>query len=207
MIKRTELVVATRNKKKLKEIKQLLKGYNFSISSLCDYRKLPAIIEDGLTFSQNAMKKALTIAGALKKLTLGEDSGLEVKVLRGKPGVFSARYAGKGATDDRNNKKLLKGLAGIPRHKRKARYVCSVALADGRGLIGVVEGQCSGLISFEERGKAGFGYDPLFLIPRYNKTFGELGERIKHTMSHRSKALKKIRPFILAYQKSQRQNP
>lgn len=194
---RKELVVATRNKKKLKEIRHLLKGCNFKITSLGDYRRLPRIIEDGSTFKQNAIKKATTIARALKKLCLGEDSGLEVRALGKRPGVFSARYAGKNADDRSNNKKLLRELEGIPRSKRQARYVSSVALADGRGVIGVVEATCSGCIAFKQRGSSGFGYDPLFLIPKYNRTFAELGERIKHTMSHRSKALQKARRLIL----------
>ena len=202
---RTELVVATRNKKKLKEIKYLLKGCNFKITSLSDYRRLPEIIEDGVTFKQNAIKKATIIAGVLKKLCLGEDSGLEVRALGNRPGVFSARYAGKNADDRENNKKLLRELEGIPRTKRQARYVCSVALVDARGIIGVVQATCSGLIAFQQRGSSGFGYDPLFLVPKYNKTFAELGERIKHTMSHRSKALQKARRLILARQKSNRQ--
>jgi len=203
-MKQIDLVVATRNKKKLKEIRELLADYPFCITSLADYRRLPAIVEDGRTFADNAKKKALTIASALNKLTLGEDSGLEVDALGGRPGVYSARYSGENATDERNNKKLLEELKGVCRLKRKARYVCSVALADGNGLVGVVEGYCSGRIAFEEKGSAGFGYDPLFLIPKYNKTFGELGEKIKHTMSHRSKALKKARSLIAAYQKSYR---
>lgn len=201
MITRAELLVATRNKKKLKEIKHLLKGHHFKITSLADYHNLPPIIEDGSTFKENAIKKASTIACALKKLTLGEDSGLEVRALANRPGVFSARYAGEGASDSDNNKKLLKELEGVVRSKRQARYVCSVAFADASGLIGTVEATCSGLIAFRKKGSAGFGYDPLFLIPKYNKTFAELGETIKHTMSHRSKALKKARRIILNYQR------
>lgn len=205
---RKELVIATRNKKKLKEIKHLLRGYNFRITSLADYRRLPAIIEDGVTFKQNAIKKATTIATVLKKLCLGEDSGLEVKALGNRPGVFSSRYAGKNADDRANNKKLLRELVGVPRSSRQARYVCSVALADARRVIGVVQGTCSGVIALKKRGSSGFGYDPLFLVPKYNKTFGELGEKIKHTMSHRSKALRKVRRLILSrHQKSNRRGP
>ncbi len=204
---RKELVVATRNKKKLKEIKYLLKGCNVKITSLADYHRLPAIIEDGVTFKQNAIKKAITIATVLKKLCLGEDSGLEVKALGSRPGVYSARYAGKDADDRANNKKLLKELAGVPRSRRQARYVCSAALADARGVIGVVQGTCSGFIALKKKGSSGFGYDPLFLVPKYNKTFAELGERIKHTMSHRSKALQKARRLILNHQKLNRRGP
>lgn len=197
-----ELVVATRNKKKLEEIRHMLKGLNLGITSLSDYDNLPKIVEDGLTFQENAIKKAATIAQFLKKLTLGEDSGLEVRALANRPGVFSARYAGRDVSDRENNAKLLRDLQGVPLKKRQARYVCVVALADAHQLVGVAQGVCSGLIAFGRRGKAGFGYDPLFLIPKYNKTFGELGEKIKHTMSHRFKAFKKARRLILGLQKS-----
>lgn len=199
-----ELVIATRNKKKLKEIKYMLKGLNLKITSLANYNNLPKIIEDGQTFQENAIKKSATIAQYLKKLTLGEDSGLEVKALNNRPGVYSSRYAGKNATDKKNNKKLLTELKKVPLKKRKARYICSVAISDRNKLLGVFQGRCSGLITDKERGKAGFGYDPIFLIPKYNKTFGELGEGIKHKMSHRYRAFMKVRNFILRRRKKLR---
>ncbi|MBL7197963.1 MAG: XTP/dITP diphosphatase [Candidatus Omnitrophica bacterium] len=200
-----ELVVATRNKKKLKEIKYMLKGLNVRIKSLADYDNLPKIVEDGLTFKENALKKSATIAQYLKKLTIGEDSGLEVKALDNRPGVYSSRYSGKDATDRKNNAKLLKELEKVSLKKREARYICSVAISDKNRLLGIFEGRCKGLISKKEKGNAGFGYDPIFVIPKYNKTFGELGEEIKHRMSHRYKAFVKVRNFILAYQKSNHQ--
>jgi XTP/dITP diphosphohydrolase len=192
-----ELVIATCNKKKLEEIRYMLKGLNFKITSLADYDNLPKIVEDGLTFEQNAIKKSATIAQYLGKLTIGEDSGLEVDALNNRPGVYSSRYSGKDATDKKNNSKLLRELNKVPLKKRKARYVCSVALSSKHKLLGVFTGTCSGLIALKESGKAGFGYDPLFLIPKYNKTFGDLGEEIKHKMSHRHKAFKKVRRAIL----------
>ncbi|MFH1655829.1 MAG: RdgB/HAM1 family non-canonical purine NTP pyrophosphatase [Candidatus Omnitrophota bacterium] len=191
-----DLVVATKNKKKLKEIKDLLKGLNLKILSLADFPRAPKIIEDGETFAQNAIKKAATIAMYTGKLTMGEDSGLEVKALKNKPGVYSSRYSEKGATDKKNNSKLLRELRGVPLKKRIARYKCSVALADKHRLISVVSGSCQGLIGFRCRGKSGFGYDPLFIIPKYNKTFAQLGLKIKHGMSHRAKAIKKARKVI-----------
>lgn len=194
-----ELVIATRNKKKLAEIKYMLKGLGLKMTSLTDYKNLPEVIEDGLTFQENAIKKSATISQHLKKPTLGEDSGLEVKSLGNRPGVYSSRYSGKGANDKKNNKKLLRELKNVPLAKRQACYVCSVAISDAHKLWGVVEGRCNGLIAKEEKGNAGFGYDPLFLIPKYNKTFGELGEEIKHRMSHRYKAFVKARRFILAH--------
>ncbi|HOX54009.1 MAG: XTP/dITP diphosphatase [Candidatus Omnitrophica bacterium] len=188
-----DLVVATKNKKKLKEIEELLADFNLKILSLADFPRAPKIIEDGKTFDQNAIKKAATIAMYTGKLTMGEDSGLEVKALKNKPGVYSSRYSGEGATDKKNNLKLLRDLKNIPLKKRNARYRCSIAIADKHKLIAVVNGSCNGLIGFRSKGSAGFGYDPLFIIPKYSKTFAELGEKIKHTMSHRAKAIKKAK--------------
>lgn len=194
-----ELVVATKNKKKLKEIKEILKGQKIKFSSLSDYRNTPKIIENGKTFGENAIKKAKKIAYFTNKLTLGEDSGLCIDALSGAPGVRSSRFSGKAKSDRQNNLKVLRLLKGLPRHKRKAHYVCAIALADKNGLIGVSEGKCYGFIGLSPKGSRGFGYDPLFVVPKYNKTFAELGEKIKHKMSHRYYALKKMRKLILKY--------
>jgi XTP/dITP diphosphohydrolase len=191
-----ELLVATRNKKKLQEIKELLADLPFHVTSLDDYKDLPKIIEDGKTFEQNAIKKAATIAMATGRFVLGEDSGLEVKALRNQPGVYSARYSGDGATDRKNNAKLLRELRNVPLKKRTAHYRCAVAIAGPKGLLGVVSGSCSGVIGTKEKGTAGFGYDPLFVIPQFDKTFAELGLKVKHAMSHRYKALKKARRLM-----------
>lgn len=197
-----ELVVATKNKKKLGEIKEILKGLNLKITSLADYGKLPRIIENGKTFKDNAIKKAVKIARATQKLTLGEDSGLCVYALAGKPGIYSSRFAGKNKSDPRNNLKLLKALEGLPLSKRKAYYVCAVALADKDGLVATTEGRCYGFIGFKPQGYFGFGYDPVFIIPRYKKTFAQLRPATKDSMSHRYLALKKINPLIAKYLKS-----
>lgn len=196
-----ELVVATKNKKKLAEIKELLSDLDLEITSLADYPKAPRIIENGKTFKENAVKKAVKIARYTKKLTLGEDSGLEVNALAGAPGVRSSRFSGKDKSDLKNNRKLLHLLGDLPFKKRKARYVCSVALAGQEGLVGVTEGACNGVIGFKMQGNFGFGYDPLFIIPKYKKTFAQLGGRIKHQMSHRFNALTKARSLILNYLK------
>jgi len=193
------IVVATKNKKKLQEIREILKGFNFKLSSLADYSEVPRIIENGKTFKENAIKKAVKIARFSKKLTLGEDSGLCVNALDGKPGIYSSRFAGRNKSDTQNNLKLLKLLKGLPLRKRTAYYVCAVALADQHGLLGVVEGKCSGVIGFAPKGNRGFGYDPLFLIPKRDKTFAQLGEKIKHKMSHRYYALIKAKKIILKY--------
>ncbi|MBL7152039.1 MAG: XTP/dITP diphosphatase, partial [Candidatus Omnitrophica bacterium] len=194
-----QLLIATKNKKKLKEIKEILRDIDLEIISLKDFGKVPRIIENGHTFKQNAVKKALKLAHFTKKLTLGEDSGLCVYALGGKPGIYSSRFSGKNKSDAQNNKKLLAALEGLPINKRRAYYSCAVALADEDGLIGVVEGRCSGLIGFQLKGSHGFGYDPLFVIPKYKKTFAQLGEKIKHRMSHRYHALRKAKKILVKY--------
>jgi XTP/dITP diphosphohydrolase len=194
-----KLVVATKNKKKLKEIKEILKDLNLKVTSLADCKKAPRIVENGKTFKDNAVKKALTIGRFTKQLTLGEDSGICVEALGGKPGIYSSRFSGADKSDGKNNLKLLRLLKGLTLSKRKAYYSCAVALADERGLIGVVEGKCFGRIGFELKGRSGFGYDPLFIIPKYKKTFAELGPGIKHKMSHRFRALLKARKIIINY--------
>ena len=194
-----ELLVATKNRKKLREIKEILKGLGLKITSLVDYPNTPRIIENGKTFKSNAAKKALKVARFYAKLTLGEDSGLCVASLGNKPGVYSSRFAGKEKSDPKNNEKVLGLLGKLPLKKRKAHYVCAVSLADKEGLIDTVEGRCWGVIGFEPKGNTGFGYDPLFVIPKYKKTFAELGPRIKHKMSHRFRALQKAKKIIQKY--------
>ena len=194
-----ELIVATRNKGKIREIKDLLKDFDLKITSLLDYPNLPQIEEDGKTFNQNALKKAATIAMCTRQLTLGEDSGLEVKALQNQPGVYSARFSGNGATDKKNNLKLLKFLRKVPFKKRQARYRSAAALADKKGIVGLVSGSCQGLIAMKSKGKNGFGYDSLFLVSKYKKTFGELDLEIKSKISHRAMALKKIKKILKRY--------
>ena len=194
-----ELVIATKNKNKLQEIKHILKGLNLKITSLADYAMTPRIIENGATFKENAIKKALKIARFSGELTLGEDSGLCVAALGGSPGVYSSRFSGKDKSDLKNNLKLLRLLKGVPYQKRRAHYVCAAALADRKGLVGAREAKCKGIIGFETKGRYGFGYDPLFIIAKYRKTFAQLGPKIKHKMSHRYYALKKVKIIIQKY--------
>ena len=196
-----ELIAATKNEGKLREIKDLFKDLNLKITSLRDYPDIPVIEEDGKIFVQNAIKKAATVALYTKKLTLGEDSGLEVKALKNRPGIYSSRFSGEGAADKKNNLKLLRELKGIPLKKRQARYRCYAALVDGSGIIKVVSGSCEGLIALHSKGKHGFGYDSLFLLPEYNKTFGQIDLSIKQKVSHRAKALDKMRKTIEQYLK------
>ena len=199
-----ELVVATKNRKKLQEIRRILKGLGLKITSLADYPAHPRIVENGKTFKENAVKKAAKIAAYTGKLTLGEDSGLCVEASGGLPGIHSARFSGGNKDDRSNNRKLLRLLGDLPIGKRKASYFCAAALADKKGLVGVAEGECRGRIGFVPKGRSGFGYDPLFIIPEYKKTFAQLGPGIKHKMSHRFRALQKARKIITEYLKPAR---
>ena len=194
-----EIVIATKNKKKLEEIKEIWKELDLKLISLADFPGTPRIIENGKTFKENAIKKAVKTARFTKRLTMGEDSGLCVDALGGKPGVYSSRFSGKGKFDSKNNFKVLKLLKVVPLKKRKAHYISAVAFADAHGLVGVAQGRCDGIIGFEPKGTFGFGYDPLFVIPKYKKTFAQLGGRIKHSMSHRYRALEKAKRILEKY--------
>jgi len=196
-----ELLIATRNKGKVREIQELLRDFDLKITSLHDYPDLPKIEEDGKTFAVNALKKAATISQFTKCLVMGEDSGLEVRALNNRPGIHSARYSGENATDRRNNLKLLRELRGVPLKKRQARYRCFVALTDAKGIVAVVNGSCSGLIALRPAGQNGFGYDPLFFLPKYQKTFGQLDPAIKAKISHRARATRKLRAVLNNYLK------
>ena len=191
------LVVGTRNPKKRQEIVEILHDLPVEVRDLSGWPDAPEVVEDGRTFEENARKKASELARHLGPWVLGEDSGLVVPALNGRPGVYSARYAGKQGDDEANNARLLAELAPLPDDRRAAYYVCTAALADPAGEVrAVVEGRCHGVIVREPRGTGGFGYDPLFLIPEYHKTFGELSARAKHAISHRARALAQLRPVL-----------
>jgi XTP/dITP diphosphohydrolase len=191
------LVLSTRNAKKRKEIEQILGDLGITLHDLSMYPQAPDVVEDGDTFDVNARKKATETAIALGLWTLGEDSGLVVPALGGRPGVYSARFAGTQGDDAANNRKLLAELASVPVEKRDAYYVCTAALADPTGHVhAVVEGRCWGRIIEEHRGQGGFGYDPYFLIPEYQQTFAEVSSQAKHALSHRGKALQQLRPIL-----------
>jgi XTP/dITP diphosphohydrolase len=191
------LVVGTRNPKKREEIMEILQGVPLALKDLTSWPDAPEVVEDGATFDENARKKSLELALYLKEWVLGEDSGLVAPALNGRPGVFSARYAGQQGDDAANNARLLAELAPLPDDRRGAFYVCSAALADPNGNVrAVAEGRCHGIITREPRGPGGFGYDPLFLIPEYHRTFGELSACVKHALSHRARALAKLRPVL-----------
>ncbi|QEK12955.1 XTP/dITP diphosphatase [Crassaminicella thermophila] len=189
-----KVVIASKNKHKLEEIKEILKGFPLEIKSMDEVGlEHLEIVEDGETFEENSMKKAVAVMKETGNIAIADDSGLEVKAIGNKPGVYSARFSGENATDEKNNKKLLDMLKDIPMEKRNARFVSviSVAFPDGRKIH--VRGECEGFIGFEKRGESGFGYDPLFIVPKYNKTFAELGAEIKNKISHRAKALEKLK--------------
>ncbi len=192
MASRIEIVLATRNKNKKREIINILRGLPFNILTLDDFPDCPEVKEDGLTFKENAVKKARIVADFTRRFTLSDDSGLEVKALGGEPGVFSARYAGRNGDYRANNLKLLKKLEKVPPSRRQATFHCLMALAGPGEIIKVVEGKCSGYILNELRGQRGFGYDPLFYYPPYRKTFAELLPEEKNKVSHRYRALKKM---------------
>lgn len=187
-----KLVVATNNPHKVKEIVNILKGQNYEILSLKNFPDAPVVIEDGSTFEENAVKKSSIIAKHTGLLALADDSGLEVDVLNGEPGVKSARFAGENATDEDRNRKLLNLIRDVPESKRNARFKCAIALSNPQGDTHVVLGVCEGSIAFEPRGNKGFGYDPIFVVPCYGKTFAELGPDIKNRISHRAIALQQI---------------
>ena len=184
-----QLIIATRNPGKVKEIRDILAHLPLDIISLNDVEDVPEIVEDGTTFAENARKKAETVQRHTDGIVLADDSGLEVDYLQGAPGIYSARYAGENAYDALNNEKLLRELEGVPENQRTARFHCAMAVAaSGRETV-VAEGSCPGIIAEEPRGQGGFGYDPLFIVSAYDKTFAELPLEIKNEISHRSKAL------------------
>jgi len=193
------LVVATKNEKKLHELKRYLRTARADVVSLKKFQKIPRIVEDKSTFKGNAAKKAIIVSAFVKGLAIADDSGLCVEALSGSPGVKSARFAGLAKNDKANNRKVLDLLGDRARSGRKARFVCAVCIADNGKVMKVIEEDCKGLIAFEPKGRYGFGYDPIFLIPKYDKTFGQLGLKVKDRMSHRSKALRKARKFLKKY--------
>ena len=188
-----DIVLATNNNHKILEIKNILSGMDINILTLKDFPFMPEVIEDGKTFEENALKKAKAVSLHTKKIAIADDSGLEVKVLNGNPGVYSARFAGKNSTAKENNEKLLSLLKPYKNIKdRAAKFVCCIVVVNMDKILGVFSGECEGYIGFEPKGNFGFGYDPLFYIPSYEKTFAELGEEVKNKISHRAKALSKI---------------
>ena len=191
------IVLASRNKKKTKEVSEIVASAGFTVIPVTDFPGVAEVEEDGQTFAENAAKKASQVARHLNRWVIGEDSGLMVDALNGAPGIYSARYSGAGATDERNNAKLIADLALISDDNRGAGYICSVALSNPHGEIRLAcEGTCRGRILREPNGEGGFGYDPYFLIPEYHLTFGQLSSVVKHRLSHRARAFAKFIPLL-----------
>ena len=197
----TKLLLATTNAKKLKELQDILEDLPVTCLSLCDFPNVRRVEETGKTFEENAKIKAMGYAAQTGVLTLGEDSGICCDALQGAPGVFSARFCGEFHSDDANNAKLLEVMQDVPDAKRTAYYESAIALAEPTKLIGVVRGRVNGIITRELLGAGGFGYDPIFFYPPFQKTFGEVPAAIKHRVSHRGQALERFRGLLQNYLK------
>ncbi|MCX6631242.1 MAG: RdgB/HAM1 family non-canonical purine NTP pyrophosphatase [Candidatus Solibacter sp.] len=184
----TRLYCATGNAGKLREFRMAADSTRIEIELLPGYKQLPPAVEDGATFEENAIKKALHYGRHSGGLLFADDSGLEVEALGGAPGVYSARFSGPRATDDSNNRLLLGQLHGTA--NRKARFVCAIALVECERVVGVFHGAVDGMILDEPRGLGGFGYDPLFYCPAFGCTFGEATGEQKFSLSHRGQAVR-----------------
>lgn len=193
-----DIVLATRNKKKVEEIRRITAGLSITILSLDDHPQCPEVVEDRDTFEGNALKKAQETAKCTGKPSLADDSGLEVEALGGAPGVYSAHYAPDAASgnDPKNYEKLLADLALVPQEKRAARFVCCMALAYPDGRSRTFFGYAQGSITQAPRGKQGFGYDPVFTPEGYKVTFAEMEGQDKDRLSHRGKALEKVAEYL-----------
>ncbi len=197
-----KLILASNNKKKIEEIKYILRNIDLEVKSLNDENINIEVIEDGVTFKENANKKAreireyLTNRGDTDFIVMADDSGLEVDYLNGEPGVYSARYAGEHGNDTKNNEKLLKNLQGVPAEKRGAKFICHVTLINYKGKSLDIRGEVKGIIIDKLNGEGGFGYDPLFYNEKLNKTFGEASKEEKNSVSHRGEALKELKEKI-----------
>ncbi len=190
------LVIATGNPNKLREIQSLLKDFPIQVQSKDEVGLADVEIEEtGTTFEENALLKAKGIQHYTGTMVLADDSGIAVDALDGAPGVYSARYAGVGSDDEQNNRKLLNALEGVPEDKRGARFICSMVLLFPNGRILKAKGVTEGKIGFERKGQGGFGYDPLFVLPD-GKTMAELSPKEKNRISHRGKALRKIKDLL-----------
>ena len=198
-----KLILASNNLKKIKEIKEILKGYPYEVYSLKEMSIDIDVEEDGLTFEDNAKKKAMEIhqyllnRGESNFIVLSDDSGLEVDCLNGAPGVYSARYAGEHGNDYKNNIKLLQEMKAFKGDERAARFVCVIAVVFEDGTVKTVRGEVEGYIMDEIKTKDGFGYDPLFFYKGFNKTFGEATPEEKNEISHRGNALKKLKDILI----------
>jgi XTP/dITP diphosphohydrolase len=188
-----KIVFASSNEGKVREIREMLEGMGIELISLSNYAGVPEIVEDGKSFQENALKKAKIISEFTGETVLADDSGLQVEVLAGEPGIYSSRYAGEKATDEENNTKLLTKLKNISQEKRTAFFVCVLVLYRRDGSYDYFEGKWNGQIIDERRGNNGFGYDPIFLVPELKMTAAELPAEIKNKVSHRGQAFAQLK--------------
>ncbi|NPA95642.1 MAG: XTP/dITP diphosphatase [Thermodesulfobacteria bacterium] len=189
-------VIATKNKGKLKELQNLLSDFGLEIVSLDEFDEIGEIVEDGDTFFENAMKKARTVAERTGLLAIADDSGLEVDCLNGRPGIYSARFAGENCSDQDNNQKLLSEMKDVPAEKRGAQFRCVIVAYRPDGKWVSAEGVCRGTIGFEPVGDQGFGYDPLFIPEGEDRTMAQMTREEKNKISHRGKALQDLKSKI-----------
>lgn len=186
------ILIATKNKGKAKEFVELFANYGYDVKTLLDFPAIEDVEETGITFKENALLKADTISKELDCIVLADDSGLEVDALDGKPGIYSARFAGDHGNDQKNNEKLLEALKDLPKEKRRANFHCSLALVGPDRTPLFVEGTIDGYILEEPLGENGFGYDPIFFVPELNKGMAELTSEEKNEISHRANAIKQL---------------
>lgn len=187
-----EVIIATKNPGKAKEFEYIFARRGIAVRTLLDHPEIPEVEETGTTFEENAVLKAETISKALNKMVIGDDSGLMVDALEGRPGIYSARYAGEPKNDQNNTNKLLSKLTGIPEENRTARFYCALAVAIPGKETFTVSGNVEGRILEEQRGTNGFGYDPVFYVPEKGLAMAELSADVKNQISHRANALKKL---------------
>jgi XTP/dITP diphosphohydrolase len=202
-----ELVVATRNRKKVEEIRRILEGLDVRLLTLDDFPDCPEVEETERSFEGNASKKAREVSAHTGKASVADDSGLEVDALGGEPGVMSARYAGEGASDRDNLDKLLRELRHVPDAERTGRFVCVIALARPDGTMVTFHGKVEGTIGAEPHGESGFGYDPVFCPEGNERTFAEMSGKEKDALSHRGEALRKMRGYLDSTLKERGQRP
>ncbi len=191
-----EVILATKNRGKIREILNAFLGLDYHFTSLFEYPDIPEVEESGNSYQENAFIKASNVTKFTGKIALADDSGLEVEELGWGPGIYSARYISEKAGDVARNEKILTLLKDLPREKRRARFCGSIAITMIAGKAYFAHGQCYGYIAGTAKGQHGFGYDPIFRMPEFDKTFGELEEAVKNTISHRGKALIQARHIL-----------
>lgn len=185
-----QIIFATKNKGKIREINEIMKDINIEVISMEDAKINIDIVENGTTFEENAIIKAVQVMKASKKITLSDDSGLEVDYLNKEPGIYSSRYMGENTPYEQKNRNIIERLNGVDESKRTARFVSVIAAAFPNGNVITTRGTIEGIIAYEPKGENGFGYDPIFYVPKYNMTTAQMSSELKNSISHRSKALK-----------------